>query len=199
MWPDDPLQNLMNGAKKVVNSYVSNIVEHAAESIGTMVKDKAVEIANNIEGSFYAEGELKVSAGVNRSAKIQGAGLDVGLTSEIVSTTSEDGSNIIGNNKEGTFESIASIGIKGLDISMSQTNTFKAGEGSVLSSTTVRSAYGKVIGFGAEVNRTTSATENSSNSIRGGIFSSFAIGTGWRFSGSASFGYQFKYQKKENE
>jgi hypothetical protein len=200
MWPDDPLQNLINGAKKAVNSYLSNIVEHAVESIGTVVKDKVVEISNNIEGSFYAEGELKISAGANKSAKIQGAGLDVGLTSEIVSTTSENGANIIGNNKEGTFESIASIGIKGLDISLSQTNTLKAGEGSVLKTTSARSTYGVPgLGLGVEGNRTTSAIENSSTSIKGGVFTSFAIGTGWRISGRGSIGYKFTYQKKENE
>jgi hypothetical protein len=166
----------------------------------TVVKDKVVEISNNIEGSFYAEGELKISAGANKSAKIQGAGLDVGLTSEIVSTTSENGANIIGNNKEGTFESIASIGIKGLDISLSQTNTLKAGEGSVLKTTSARSTYGVPgLGLGVEGNRTTSAIENSSTSIKGGVFTSFAIGTGWRISGRGSIGYKFTYQKKENE
>lgn len=32
-----------------------------------------------------------------------------------------------------------------------------------------------------------------------GVFTSFAVGTGWKVSGSGSIGYKITYQKKEDE
>lgn len=207
MWPNDPFKNILDYAKEKVNNYVSNAAHNAVKNVATAVKETVIETAKNIEGSFYAEGDLKVSAGANKSAKIQGAGIDVGVTSEIASVsgsvdkTGPNGdASFIGKGKEGTFETLASAGIKGLDVSISQTNTLKTGEGTILKETSVSSTYGVPgLGIGFEGNKTSKAGEKSSYSLKGGVFTSFAIGTGWRASGSGSIGYKITYQKKEDE
>jgi hypothetical protein len=207
MWPDNPFTNVIDYAKNKVINYLSNLAVSAVKSVATAVEETVVETVKNIEGSVYTEGDLKVSAGVNKSAKVQGAGIDVGFVSEIASI---DGSidkngfsgdvNVIGKNKEGTFEVLASVGINGLDVSASKTTTLMAGEGSVAEEQSVSSTYGVPgLGIGLEGNAKNETGKNNSHTLKGGVFTSFAIGSGWKFSGSFSIGYKFTYQKRDDE
>jgi len=188
MWPDgNPLNTVFRYLIDKANALIAVTLHEITHTVASEIGDQVRETSKNIEASAYAEGELKISAGVNKSAKVQGAGGDIGYTAEIGSVsftldnTGLDGAyNVIGKNKEGAFEAIASGGIKGLDVSTSKTNTFKAGEGIVSKKTSgVITAGLPGLGAGIEGSKTAKIGENSSYTIKSGLFSSFAIGTGW--------------------
>ena len=203
----NPLEDLVDYVAKKVNNYLSNLVEKTAIAAATAVKENVKEVANNIEGSFYIEGDVKISAGLNKSAKIQGLGVDVGVaTAEMASAkggidksglTGE--ANIVGKSKEGTFEHNASFGYEGADVSVSHSNTLKEGKGVVKTESSVSASYGiPGLGAGAEYNKESSTASNKST-LKTGLFTGFAVGTGWRLSVNASAGYKITYQKKKDE
>jgi hypothetical protein len=210
MWPDDPIRNLMNAAKTAANNYVSNLVEHTMQNIGTAVKDKVVEIANNIQSTFYAEGELKISAGATKSEKIHGFGYDASIASVEIASARGDIStqgatgelNHVGNDSQATIEHSLSVGFKGADFAVSHSYTTQTGKGVFENQTTTQATYGPpLVGFGASYqNQRSLASGSSSHTLRTGVFTSGAIGSGWRLSFSGSAGMRISLNnRKEDE
>ena len=207
MWADDPQQNIITYALNKIANYAAKITEKAVVTAVNSVKESIIEGAKNIETTFYAEGEVSVSAGVNKSAKVQGLGADVGYTAEIASASGSADKNgmngevsVIGENKEASFETTASLGVNGLDGTISQTSTFQSGQGEVKQENKISATYGvPLLGVGTESSTTKVNGQSNAYTIKGGVFTSFAFGSGWKLSGSGSVGYKITFQKKENE
>lgn len=208
MWPDDPLERLASAAKDYINQKARDYVSGMASALIQTAKDKAVEVANNTEMSLYADADIKLSAGYNKSAKIQGLGLDVGIaTVEIASANGEldrtgfDGAtNVVGKNKEITIEHNIAIGVKGADGSASHSNTIKAGGEHVKSETEIIFSHGiPLVGFGAKYQHQSGQNRNDSHTLKTGVFTGFAVGKGWRLAGNVSGGFKITYQNKDDE
>jgi RHS repeat-associated protein len=208
MWPDDPVQKLLSVAKDYVNQKASEAITGMVTAIAISAKEKAIDVSNNTEVSLYADAETKLSAGYNKSAKIQGLGIDAGVaTVEMASTSGEldkkGGSgevNFVGKNKEVTVEHNLSVGVKGADGSVSYSNTIRNGGEIVKTQTETTISYGVLgLGVGTKYQSQSSQNENRSHTLKSGLFTGFAVGTGWRISGSASIGIKISYQKKKDE
>jgi RHS repeat-associated protein len=207
MWPYNPFQRIISYAMAYLNEKVNDYVSDLAASTGEYLRDKTIEVIENTEVSPYADIDLKLSAGYNKSAKIQGLGVDAGLiTIEIASVEGEIDKSIIkgdinyvGKNNEVNMEHIASFGYKGADIDITHSTKIKKGNEYVSSETSATSSYGVPgLGFGVKY-QTGQSSENSFHSLKTGFFTGFAVGTGWRLSGKASIGIKATYQKKKDD
>lgn len=182
---------------KKTTEVMTNVVKTSVE----LVKD----VADNIKGSMYIEGKLDITAGANKSAKIQGLGADVqvagvevaSLSGEIDNTGASGKANIIGKDKQATFQENVGLGYEGVDINVNHSNTLKKG-GDVIESITQVTATGGVPGVGGGIRYANKQTpdSNTSHTVKTGIFSGFSLGLGWRFSGDFSAGYKIEYQRK---
>jgi RHS repeat-associated protein len=181
-----------------------NVTIAAAKATVETVK----EAAKNIEGSMYAEATVDVSAGYNKSAKVQGLGTDVQvagvqvakLSGELDKSGAKGDASVIGKNKEVTFQHNLAVGYEGADINVSHSNTIKSGEGVVETNTTA-TATGGIVGLGGGVRYENKRTpnENSSHTVKAGIFSGFSVGLGWRLSVDVNIGYKLNYQRKDEQ
>ncbi len=208
MWPDDPVQKLLSVANDYVNQKAREAITGMVTTIAISAKEKAIDVSNNTEVSLYADAETKLSAGYNKSAKIQGLGIDAGVAKvEMASASGEldkkGGSgevNFVGKNKEVTVEHNLSVDVKGADGSVSYNNTIRNGGENVKTQTETTILYGVPgLGVGTKYQSQSSQNENKSHTLKSGLFTGFAVGTGWRISGSASIGIKISYQKKKDE
>jgi len=199
---------VIDAGKQWLARKTKEAVTQTAVALAHVAKEQAIEVAEDIEGSFYIDGSVKISAGLNKSAKVQGVGLDAGVvTTEVASLSGGldkngfDGKeNHIGKNKEMTIEHNLSAAYEGADGSVSHSYTFKAGEGVVERKTTGSGTMG-IIGLGAGVKyeNLQSTDANTKHTAKVGLFSGFSLGLGGRISVEVDTGYKLEYQKKEDE
>jgi hypothetical protein len=209
-WPDNPLQNLIQDAANRIVDHIVTKTQDLIVDLAAYTISEASEVADNIEVTPYIEGEVKVSAGATQSAKIHGFGYDANIASvemaaargEISKQDATGELNVVGLDSQATVEHSLSIGYKGADVAVSHSYTTQTGKGVVENQTTTQATYGvPLLGFGASYqNQRSLITGSSSHTLRSGVFTSGAIGRGWRLSFSGSAGMRMSINnRKEDE
>ena len=178
-------------------------------AISSEIGDQVEEVANNVDASVYAEGEIKLSAGANYSAKIEGLGVDANIMiAEIASISGEiDNSgangkiNWVGRDGEVTIEHVLGVGYEGANVDASLSYTSEHGKGIVQKKISAEGGYGVpglTIGARYENSKNTKS-KTSKHTLMGGVFTGGAIGTGWRLSISGSAGFKVNYTNTDDE
>ena len=208
-WPGNPLKSIIDYAAERANEYIANVVQSFASSAAQIASEVISEVTENIECTLYAEGEVKVSAGANKSSKIQSIGTDIYVANaEIASISGEatlsdnQGSiNIVGKDGKATVDHGIGAAYKGLDVEASHSYTAESGQGVVENKTEARIAYGVPgVGVGVAYERQNKSKGNTtSHAVKLGAFTSGAIGTGWRLSFKGSAGARIRITNKKND
>jgi len=123
------------------------------------------------------------------------------ISGEVDNTGGSGKVNWVGKNKELTVEHGGGAGYEGANVDASHSYTVKQGEGIVQSKSSAEGSYGVPgLTVGAKYeNSNNTKSKTTTHTVKAGVFTGGAIGSGWRLSFSGSAGFKISYKKSDDD